>query len=380
MIDDLHTTIRSGTLAAVRAPGLAMLIGDGVPDAVDRLVDMVHSISGADGRRLVRRLAVGLADDDDEATPPFALVADDGPDVVVFVHGAMRITADGGDGAEVVRVADGSVVTWADRVLRAPLCSVRLEPDDATTDERPAPHFTLGRGTVPAGAMFLTRQAAPPVPAAPARAPLPPPMPNVEPINGDHNVEVRPRLRITTGSAPAVAAPGADVELVEGVLCSRGHLSSPASPYCSSCGIAMVHRTHNVVVGPRPPLGFLVFDDGTTHTLDRGYVVGREPDDDSLVVAGMSRPLSIDDPDRSVSRVHAEIVLDGWNVQVVDRGSTNGTFVFDEAEERWEQLAPGTPCTVPPSTRLGFGSRTCVFETPHQAPGRAVRARPPVRR
>ena len=37
---------------------------------------------------------------------------------------------------------------------------------------------------------------------------------------------------------------------------------------------------------PRPPLGVLVFDDGTRVTLDGDYVLGREPVLDFDVMAG----------------------------------------------------------------------------------------------
>src|SRR4051794_4793458 len=95
MISDLHTTIRPGDDLAVRIPGLAMLVGIGPSglDGADRLVERVRAAAGNGGRAMARSLACALATDID--LPPFALVADGEPGLVVLVHGAMRATVEG---------------------------------------------------------------------------------------------------------------------------------------------------------------------------------------------------------------------------------------------------------------------------------------------
>jgi hypothetical protein len=173
--------------------------------------------------------------------------------------------------------------------------------------------------------------------------------------------------------ATAAAPTPAEVEeavpeedLVEGILCKRQHFNSPQAGFCSTCGISMVHQTHNLVRQKRPPLGFLVFDDGSTFTLDGQYVLGREPETDPLVDAGSARPIVLDDPQASVSRVHAEIRLEGWDVQLVDRGSTNGTHVWDAQRSAWDRLTADHPQTVSPGTRGAVGQRTFIYESPHR--------------
>ncbi len=152
---------------------------------------------------------------------------------------------------------------------------------------------------------------------------------------------------------------------VRGVICSRGHFNDPAAPFCSVCGISMVQRTLNLVEGPRPPLGVIVLDDGTTFTLDFDYVLGREPENDPAVVSGQARPLAMTDPDRTVSRVHAGLVIDGWNVKAVDRGSANGTFIATSADDEWVALIPNRPTLVKPGTRIRLGQRVLLFDS-HQ--------------
>ena len=166
---------------------------------------------------------------------------------------------------------------------------------------------------------------------------------------------------------PGVEEPEEDErELVHGILCSRQHFNSPDALYCSTCGIAMVHQTHNLVRRRRPPLGFLVFDDGTTFTLDDRYVLGREPETDPLVQQGEARPITLQDPQMSVSRVHAEIRLVGWDVQLVDRGSTNGSYTLNAAGDGWDRLPPEEPRTVPRGARGAVGQRTFVYESPQR--------------
>jgi hypothetical protein len=171
----------------------------------------------------------------------------------------------------------------------------------------------------------------------------------------------------TAGAAPPeVEETVPEQDLVEGILCKRQHFNSPDAGFCSTCGISMVHQTHNLVRQKRPPLGFLVFDDGSTFTLDGQYVLGREPETDPLVDGGTARPIVLDDPQASVSRVHAEVRLHGWDVQLVDRGSTNGTHVWNAQSSSWERLAADQPRTVGPGTRGAVGQRTFIYESPHR--------------
>jgi pSer/pThr/pTyr-binding forkhead associated (FHA) protein len=109
-------------------------------------------------------------------------------------------------------------------------------------------------------------------------------------------------------------------------------------------------------------LGLLVFDDGAAFGLDDDYVMGREPEIDESVAAGSARPITLVDPADTVSRVHAEIRLVAADVQLIDRGSTNGTHVWDESRGAWERLEPGLPRVIRPGERGAVGRRTFVYE------------------
>lgn len=202
-------------------------------------------------------------------------------------------------------------------------------------------------------------------PDEPPRAPLDagavphPPWPAQEGTNG--------AAAVGAGVAGAPAQPGQDggvaVPMAAGFRCARDHLNDPRNHFCVICGIRMSARTGVVEVGPRPPLGLLVFDDGSTYTLDADYLLGRMPESDPRVVGGELRPLPVDDPEAQLSRGHLVIRLEGWDVTAIDE-STNGTLVAHASDQAWSRLTPRTPLRLLPGTRVRVGGRSFVFESP----------------
>ena len=158
-----------------------------------------------------------------------------------------------------------------------------------------------------------------------------------------------------------------DENLVEGKACIRGHFNDLAAQFCALCGISMVQVTERIVLGKRPPLGILVFEDGMTFSLDSDYVIGREPEGDASVQDGDARPIEITDSD-IISRVHARVRLAGWEVELSDAGSSNGTFVRDGDE--WRRLAANDPLKLLSGSevRLGVeeGARVFTFDSHHR--------------
>ncbi len=197
-----------------------------------------------------------------------------------------------------------------------------------------------------------------------------------------------PRARLEMGrplgpvrrSIPAGARPGAgqaerfaerheESPVVEGPrarghLCARGHLNDPRSHFCVLCGIRMNERTGELVYGARPPLGLLVFDDGATYTVDAEYLVGRMPEVDERVRDGSLRSIVIEDRSGAISRVHAEVRVDGWDVLLVDSKSRNGTHIAEPGTAMWTPVPAGRSHRLTPGTRVRLGGRTFLFESP----------------
>jgi hypothetical protein len=157
--------------------------------------------------------------------------------------------------------------------------------------------------------------------------------------------------------------------VVDGTMCARMHFNAPDAVYCRECGINLRDATKNLRRQPRPPLGVLLVDDGRGYTLDRDYVIGREPLLDDDVAAGRATPLPISDPDSSVSRLHLRVSLVGWRVEVRDLGSANGSVLYRAGGPR--TLAPVDVAVLEPGARVGVGRRSVQFlpygASPHSA-------------
>ena len=143
--------------------------------------------------------------------------------------------------------------------------------------------------------------------------------------------------------------------VVMGIYCKNGHFDDPEARYCAVCGIGMAQLTKVPQEGRRPPLGVLILDDGSVCQLDADYVVGREPTLDKSVAEGRARPLRLGGAPDLVSRIHARVELDGWQVFVTDLNSANGTILVLPGETTGTKLAPGVriPLVAGAQIRLG---------------------------
>ncbi|SDK53597.1 FHA domain-containing protein [Nonomuraea maritima] len=154
-----------------------------------------------------------------------------------------------------------------------------------------------------------------------------------------------------------------DRPMVYGVDCKNDHFNDPRAPYCVVCGIALVQRTLVPYKGPRPSLGVLILDDGTALPLESDYLLGRDPERAPEVAGGSARPAKVTSPDGSVSRRHLRVALDGWDVNLVDLGSVNGTQIQPPGDPNFYDIPPNEPVTIAPGTTVRVGvSRTLRFE------------------
>ncbi|MGH3242876.1 MAG: FHA domain-containing protein, partial [Spirillospora sp.] len=208
------------------------------------------------------------------------------------------------------------------------------------------PHTTLDAAAHPLPA---APRPAPPHPAPPR--PAPPPATIETPEDGVSLIRRHPKRR---ASGPRVL----------GVDCKNRHFNDPRAHYCAVCGISMLQQTLAPFHGPRPPLGVLIVDDGQTIPLDDDQLVGRLPGRAPEVTGGQAHPIPLNDAEGSVSRRHALVRLHEWQVEVVDLGSANGTWLRRPGEEEFQRLPPDSPADLPPGATLRIGqTRTVRFES-----------------
>lgn len=238
----------------------------------------------------------------------------------------------------------GSGVTV--RAIRSGSGAIPAPPTDPP-DDRGAPPAPPPEAPPAFESIAFVGQAASPAPAPAEVEPLP--------------VEAPPSAEAADGADED----GDDGVQVEGLRCRRGHFNHPEAANCAWCGLAMVQDSYILVDGSRPPLGVLVVNEQTTFTLDADYVLGRSPQQDEGVVNGSRRPLALEDPDRSVSRVHACIELQGWDVVAIDRQSANGTWILEPGASNWERLVPNSPRPMKPGCHLQVGPHRLTYHSHH---------------
>ena len=246
--------------------------------------------------------------------------------------------------------------------VAAPMAPPTVAPAAPAPEAAPTSAF-------PAPAVQVPESAGAPAPEAPSAGPdVEPPVFEAIPLRGGPPPAPHSPLPVAGRPEPAGTTPpeGYEPAPVKGIVCSRGHFGHPLSLYCSSCGISTVQQTRNLVSGKRPPLGIVVFDDGSTFGIDSDYVVGADPSQDEAVVSGRARPLPIEDVERTISLVHAEIHLEGWDVKVTDRNSYYGTYLFWQGAPGWVRIPPNTPTDIRAGTYVLIGRRSFVFDSHHQ--------------
>jgi len=140
--------------------------------------------------------------------------------------------------------------------------------------------------------------------------------------------------------------------LVPAVRCPKLHLNPPAIPACRECQVPIDPGWKPEMV-PQPSVGWLRrVETNQRWPISRpSTLLGR-----SVSSPGRVDQLSIvvDGPNAAVSDLHAEILLDGWRVEVIDR-SEHGTFVLNPGGKK-ERLVPGT------TSRLLLGGRVILAD------------------
>jgi len=355
---------------------------DVVPDIIAAASEL-GAAGAKPGDDLVRRLAGLLVERPVEQQPSVGAVATAEEGIAIFARGDVDVRLEASEGLQ--KLSGRDAATWIDRIVAPDFDAAVVGPAGRLGE--PVSGSSLRSGVVPgSGATIEMADARRDTLEPDEVAPEPPtsiqsPIADAEvPVPGAEREEPTPsagfvpvaldeppgehdeREPLPVAGATPAAPEGAEGPLVQGVLCSRDHFNDPNSLYCATCGISMVHQTHNLVDGPRPALGVMVVDDGSSFVLDADYVVGRDPDQAAEVAAGDARSIVLPDVKKAISRVHARIRLDGWSVTVADAGSANGTFMAQSGDQSWTRVGDA-PVPINPGTTVRVGHRTMLFDS-----------------
>lgn len=403
---DLEVAVRPGTGLVSRYPtGLLVVTSADPADTalVGRLLDACRSAhvgaSGAHGdgapSPLAARLRSLLSEPASTSALSFCVVVDGDDGLSIFGHGSAEVAITGG--GPTVNLGDGRGDLWSASLQGLPT-ALSIGPRGPGSAAEAL--LDLVEGTVPGAGAVLTPRRPEGAPALLAGAPSMHAPPVGEFATRAHHGDALPAVAVGAGpatlepatlepaqpvaaqpvaaepvavmaapaSAPAepvaAARPGVPASvMVWGVNCKRGHFNHPDARYCRLCGVQMVNQRRDPVLGPRPVIGYLVLEDGSTFKVDTNYVLGSQPDEDPMVKDNTARGLMIsDDSEGSVSPVHALIQLDEWELMVTDKRSRYGTHVWAPGDTGWTRLPPEVPSRLEPRSHLLLGARRLVFE------------------
>lgn len=290
---------------------------------------------------LLGRVGARLADPGAEPWPPFAILAARGEDLVAVVHGPVEVVVER-EGGEAKLYGGDDVGSWLNRVVHG---ATAVSAGEGVEGD---PLSDLREGVVRASGFLLAMTER-------AEGPWTAFVPERQGVAGDA-VETGPES--PTVAEPAVGGrakdPVADFTVAEAAAEPERVGGAPERPVRAAPSQAVT-----VVMSA---IGKLTWDNGEVDDLSRPVLIGRDVVADEAVVSGDLAPLQPSGQVDSMSRVHAELRVRGGEAVVVDRGSTNGTFVWDEPAKAWQRLDPGEPHVVQAGTVLAFGERTATFE------------------
>ena len=160
------------------------------------------------------------------------------------------------------------------------------------------------------------------------------------------------------GSGPDVTAlPDRTVDALVCLECDG--LNPPMTARCRSCNALLSGANSEVRSVAQPPLGVIHLSGGRVEPVDAHLLIGRNPARYGMrphqrdVVHGMG--------DQSVSRLHIELVLDGWAVKAITRKRGPGTTI----ETRFggsERLRTGVPRQLHNGDTIHFGTVWIRYE------------------
>ena len=111
-----------------------------------------------------------------------------------------------------------------------------------------------------------------------------------------------------------------------------------------------------------PVHGYLQIEDGERNVLDRPVLFGRRPPETATIDDTEARVVTLAGSD-ALSRSHAQVRFDGTDVQVVDLGSANHTYVTAPGGDP-VRLRENEPFTVEPGSVISLADAVRVtFDT-----------------
>ena len=173
---------------------------------------------------------------------------------------------------------------------------------------------------------------------------------------GDHD-----GLTMTVAQLRALRASGESAEVapasavgsgptVQALVCGAGHPNPTVLDTCRQCGVPLSLAP---VVISRPSLGRIRLSSGQVIDLTRSAILGRNPRVEGTMHGEVPSTVKLEGI-QALSRSHAIIRLEGWQVMVEDLDSANGTTVTLQGRPP-RRLRAGEPVILEHGALIDFG-------------------------
>lgn len=148
---------------------------------------------------------------------------------------------------------------------------------------------------------------------------------------------------------------------LRGLLCPDGHLTNGADVHCRTCGLA-TDPNAETVMGNRPVLGQLTFDDGAVLAVDRPAAIGSDVPSGYEIDGEPATVVRLDDGLGGISAVQVEVRTVGWDVEIHDMNSENGTYTILHGERQTRtRLRAGQSVVLQDGMVIEVGGRNFTY-------------------
>ena len=322
-----------GSWSSVVTPhGRILLAPDAPPTLLEQLWGLLHE-AGETQLPSVLDMILASHEGGIQSLCDFAIVLNqEGGSVRIAVRGSAIVETDG-------RIIDsGGTVTWLETTLDGPTFLIIRGADEAASAVFVAKDAILQVASMRVGERAEEQGSS--ALAAPVEAPAPDavgeggekvPSPEDSPLEseaGDHDGRTVAGLpdeilaEINSNRDDGDSSQPEGEGSVLSARCPNGHDNPTTFIECRECGAKL---TQPVVKIPQPRLGRVTSSTGETAELDEPVLVGRSPMLQEGVVA--HHLMSVPSPERTISRNHVLITLEGWSVLAQDLKTNNGTLL-----------------------------------------------------